>query len=99
MAAHLQRFCLNHAEREAVARCPECGQFFCRECIVEHEERVVCAVCLKKLAAQAPPERRQFRGPLRLAAWAVGVLLAWLFFYATAQALLLLPDKFHSELW
>ena len=44
--------CFNHAVREAVARCPECGQCFCRECITEHDDRVVCAACLKKLTRQ-----------------------------------------------
>ena len=40
--------CFNHATREAVARCPECHHFFCRECITEHDDRVLCTGCLKK---------------------------------------------------
>ena len=43
--------------REAVARCPECTQFFCRECITEHDDRVLCSACLKKLA-RVPLTRR-----------------------------------------
>ena len=43
-----QQRCFNHTSREAVARCPECGRFFCRECITEHDDRVLCAVCLGK---------------------------------------------------
>jgi hypothetical protein len=38
-----QQRCLNHMLREAVARCPECSRFFCRECITEHEDKVLCA--------------------------------------------------------
>jgi hypothetical protein len=49
--------CFHHSLREAVARCPECRQFYCRECITEHEERVICATCLRRLSA-APPARR-----------------------------------------
>ena len=58
--------CFNHAGREAVARCPECGQFFCRECITEHEDRVLCSACLKKLTRRPLARRfafaRQFSG-------------------------------------
>ena len=46
----LQR-CRNHAEREAVARCPGCGHHFCRECVTEHDDRILCAACLRKLTA------------------------------------------------
>lgn len=50
MPALIHQRCFNHATREAVARCPECSQFFCRECITEHDDRVICSACLKKLA-------------------------------------------------
>jgi hypothetical protein len=46
MTAVAHQRCLHHHEREAVARCPECGHYFCRECITEHDERVICASCL-----------------------------------------------------
>ena len=58
MAALLANRCLHHPVREAVARCPECGQFFCRECITEHEDRVVCSSCLKRLTAKKETKRR-----------------------------------------
>ncbi len=89
--------CFNHATREAVARCLECGRYYCRECITEHDERVICAVCLRRLSA---------RGPARvwanlLALWRVlqagaGLLTLWLFFYLIARLLLLIPDSFHE---
>jgi len=40
--------CHHHQFREAAARCPECGRYFCRECITEHADRVLCASCLGK---------------------------------------------------
>ncbi|MFN7139481.1 MAG: rhomboid family protein, partial [Limisphaerales bacterium] len=52
-----QQHCLNHFTREAAARCPECKQFFCRECITEHDDRVICAGCLRKL--QQPTEEKK----------------------------------------
>ena len=100
MAALARQRCLHHASREAVARCLECRQFFCRECIAEHDERVVCASCLKKVAhAAAQPARR------RVNLWpvvqtAAGLLVAVLFFYLIGSALLALPDSFHKgSLW
>ena len=33
--------CLRHRQREAVAMCPACGQFFCRGAICEHEGRIL----------------------------------------------------------
>ncbi len=40
--------CFNHADREASARCPSCKNDFCRECITEHDGRMLCVNCLKK---------------------------------------------------
>ena len=95
----LQR-CLNHAQREAVARCPECAQFFCRECITEHDDRVICAACLRKLARRPLLQRRGFVGVFRFAQCLLGLFLAWFFFYLIAQGLLSLPSSFHEgTLW
>ena len=92
--------CFNHAGREAVARCPECRQFFCRECVTEHDDRVVCAVCLKKLARQPLARRTAFERLLRLAQCSLGILLAWFFFFLIGEGLLKLPASFHEgTLW
>ena len=89
--------CRNHLSREAVARCPECGQFFCRECIVEHEDRVVCAACLSAITARPVVARKQFRGPLRLIAWVAGILVSWLYWFSLGRLLLRAPDSFHNQ--
>ncbi len=92
--------CLNHAGREAVARCPECRQFFCRECVTEHDDRVLCAACLAKLARLPLTKRPLFVQLLRLAQGALGLLVAWFFFFLIAESLISLPDKFHEgTLW
>jgi len=95
----LQR-CFNHAGREAVARCPECGHCFCRECITEHDDRVVCAACLKRMT-QRPGARRTFLVRLaRLAQCAFGFLVAWFLFFLAGETLLKLPASFHEgTLW
>ncbi|HEX5221550.1 MAG TPA: rhomboid family protein [Verrucomicrobiae bacterium] len=92
--------CLNHAAREAVARCPECRQFFCRECVTEHDDRIICANCLKKLARVPLFKKPAFAWLVRTGQCAVGVLLAWFFFHLMAEWLLKLPTEFHEgTLW
>ena len=88
--------CLHHDTREAIARCPECGHFFCRECITEHDERVICASCLKKIAhaAEQPARRRWNLWPVLQGG--SGLMLAWLIFYVIGRILLALPDSFHD---
>ena len=92
--------CFNHAAREAAARCPECTRFFCRECITEHDDRVVCAACLKKLAGAPSAKRRAVAGVIRFVQCSLGVLLAWFFFFLIGETLAELPDSFHENaLW
>lgn len=100
MQAFSHQRCAHHPVREAVARCPECGGFFCRECITEHEDRVICASCLKQLAHTAAARRASFAGLGRIVFCALGFLIAWLFFYETGRTLLLIPTSFHDgTLW
>jgi hypothetical protein len=100
MAVLLAQRCLHHPSREAVARCPECGQFFCRECITEHDDRVVCSSCLKRLSAKKETRRRNFAPLARVCAATCGVLLAWLFFFVAGRLLLNAPAAFHEDpLW
>ena len=90
-----QERCSNHASREAVARCPECGRYFCRECISEHEGRVFCAFCLKHLSVK-PIRRYRLAGLVRVAQVVAGVLLLWSSFYLLGKALLTIPPSFHE---
>jgi hypothetical protein len=90
-----QERCSNHAFREAVARCPECGRTFCRECISEHDDRVICAFCLKRLSKKAV-RRYRLVGLVRLVQILMGVLLLWSSFYLLGKALLTIPSSFHE---
>ena len=91
--------CFNHALREAVARCPVCGKFYCRECIVEHDGRMICARCL--LPGEAPRRKGRFlSGMVRAFQLLTGVLVLWLAFFLMGRALLNLPSSFHEgTLW
>lgn len=88
--------CCNHATREAVARCPECRRFYCRECITEHADRVLCAACLKRLTQPEAQRKRRLGGVIQLAQALLGLLIAWLFFYMMGRGLLLIPATFHE---
>jgi len=100
MASLVHQRCLNHAAREAVARCPDCRQFFCRECITEHADRVICAACLRKLARVPLFKRPAFAGLRQAAQCLAGVFIAWFFFHLVAELLLKLPTDFHEgTLW
>jgi len=88
--------CFNHAHREAVARCPQCGRTFCRECIIEHDSRIICARCLaapaRKPAATWAPAAAIAGGTWRV----LSFLLLWAVFYYLGKILLLLPSSFHE---
>lgn len=100
MPTLLHQRCFNHATREAVARCPECTQFFCRECVTEHDDRVICTACLKKLARVPLLKRPAFAFLFRAAQYCLGLLVAWFFFYLIGATLAALPTAFHEgELW
>ena len=88
--------CLNHMLREAVARCPECGRFFCRECITEHEDKVLCASCLRKRLKPARQKYQRFRWVFRLGYFISGIVLLYVIFYYFAQILVALPTDFHE---
>jgi hypothetical protein len=92
--------CFNHSWREAVARCVSCSRHFCRECIVEHEDRMICAQCLGKLAVNKASRKKHFLVLFRAVLWVFGFVMIWLFFYTIGQGLLILPSSFHEgNIW
>ncbi len=91
----LQR-CFHHARREAVARCPDCRAYYCRECITEHEDRIICAACLKRRVEKTPARRLRWTLILRIAEGLIGLLITWTFFYCLGRALILMPTSFHE---
>ncbi|MBN2450148.1 MAG: rhomboid family protein [Lentisphaeria bacterium] len=104
MAGLVDARCFHHARREAVACCPRCGRYFCRECITEHEGQVICTPCLRRLSAEggiSPRGSRRLGQPLLAA---VAFVFLWLLVYGFGLALLSIPSSFHEgtlweELW
>lgn len=88
--------CLQHPYREAAARCPSCGRFFCRECVTEQEGRVLCAACLAASSATDGRRRGFLPGLAATTASLAGMLLLWGIFYYLGKALLRIPAAFHE---
>ena len=88
--------CANHLEREAVARCPQCRGYFCRECISEHEGRVLCSRCLEQLASATTSPRRENHHLFHAGACVAGILVGWMFFYFGGRLLVMIPASFHE---
>ena len=93
----LHQRCWNHESREAVCRCPACGRSYCRECVTEHESRLLCAACLRTLTSAAVPHRRASLLPAAMAL--SGLVLAWLIFFGSGEAILTLITRLEQSTW
>ncbi|HEY1847911.1 MAG TPA: hypothetical protein VGG37_01835 [Opitutaceae bacterium] len=91
-AIHLRR-CARHPDREAAARCPSCGEFFCRECVVEHEGRILCAACLGRLEEKAARREGGRPAVARAATLVAGCLMLWLALFTLGRLLVKIPPR------
>ncbi len=93
----IQHRCWNHEAREAACRCLECGRSYCRECVTEHQGRLLCAACL------AEPGRRGARprgGRMSVAIMALaGIFLAWILFFSAGEAMILIVQRVEQASW
>ena len=93
-----QQRCWNHPTREAVCRCPACRRDFCRECVAEHEGRLLCASCLQAAARSAMPRNRGRRMAAPLAALA-GLLLSAAIFFAAGELIMEFAARVQEQVW
>ena len=93
----LQQRCVNHPNREASARCPECSRFFCRECITEHDDRVLCASCLAKLTAKKEEQRKIWELAPRLGLAFLALIVIYFSAVLVGNLLLSIPSQFHTH--
>jgi len=99
--------CVIHPHREAAARCSSCYGFFCRECVTEHDLRMLCARCLREQTTT--PEKIPRRNHLLAALLAAlpitiqllaGSAILWLTFYLLGRCLVAIPSDFHEgSIW
>lgn len=95
-AALSAKRCRNHGEREAAARCLSCARFYCRECVTEHEGRLLCAACIARSAAPVAGRVGRLRLIGRVAAALAGFLLVWALLVGLGALLLRIPPPYHS---
>ena len=94
----LHQRCWNHEGREAVCRCPVCGRSFCRECVAEHEQRFLCAACLKAAIHMRPAASKKRRfGNVGLALG--GLLLAWMILFSAGEAIMTFTGRLEQTAW
>ena len=86
--------CAIHPEREAAVRCPSCARFYCRECVTEHQGRMICAHCVAQINAPAPEKRSA--GVMWSLLCVGGFLFAWMLFYYLGMSLARIPFAFHG---
>lgn len=96
MSSLARKRCFNHAYREAAGRCGICGRYFCRECVTDHEERLLCSVCLQGRVHETGAGRSILLLPLRGLQFASGIVILWLLFYYLGVVLSALPSSFHD---
>ncbi len=90
------RRCVRHSSREAAARCPGCGEFFCRECVVEHDGKLLCATCISRTAGAREVRRQRLVALRRVSSVTAASLMLWMLFYAMGALLLKTPADFHD---
>ncbi|MDZ4816670.1 MAG: rhomboid family protein [Verrucomicrobiota bacterium] len=88
--------CFYHGSREAVARCPECTRFYCRECISEHDDKVICSTCLTKAKVAAKKRSHTLLHFIRPIVAVTGFIFSGIVFYMLGQSLLRIPTAFHE---
>jgi uncharacterized paraquat-inducible protein A len=97
MTAITDQHCYHHHQREAVVRCPECRRYYCRECVTEHDDRMLCSSCLARLTRRRrKPDRNWVQGLMLAGQGMLGFLLLWYAFYLVGLMLLSIPHAFHE---
>jgi uncharacterized paraquat-inducible protein A len=91
-----QQRCQHHPQREASARCPECSRYYCRECITEHDDRVICATCLTRLTQKKEKKAQPWDLYARIGLALLAFVAVFFFILLVGDALLLIPSQFHQ---
>src|SRR5258708_26363061 len=89
--------CFYHEFREAASRCPICSRYFCRECVTEHDNRVLCVECLKAIVAGRAVRRSGMRRVLRGLLPVAGGLFSLACFYLSSRTVFLVSSVVSSR--
>ncbi len=89
--------CSNHISREAVARCPKCEKDYCRECVTEYKEQMLCINCLS-VASEEIALKPSYMGLIILTIiFIISFIIMWLIFYWLGE-FFSGADTFHNQL-
>lgn len=90
--------CFNHPDRVAVAKCPGCSRFFCRECVTEHEGKMMCRECIEMslVSEEKSPSGVSLINMIPFACAVLGLLALLLFFVLFGKIVGAIPSEFHS---
>jgi len=88
--------CFIHPGRESVALCLECRHSFCRECVVDHDGRLICAGCLARMQASSTEAHHGLRALAQTAGVLAALILCWMLFYSAGRALLITEPARHT---
>lgn len=88
--------CFNHGQREAVARCPSCRRHYCRECVTEHDHKLLCASCIAALSSTSEIQQQRRWPIIPALQLSASVFVLWIAFFTVGQALLSIPAEFHD---
>jgi uncharacterized paraquat-inducible protein A len=91
-----QQRCYHHPQREASVRCPECKHYYCRECVTEHDDRVLCASCLAKLTRKKEKRTASWELLPRVVLAFVAFVFVLLLAFLLGDTLLAIPSQFHE---
>lgn len=87
--------CQNHHTREAVAKCPICQHYYCRECVTEHNNQFICVGCLSTTQEEKKSSKGSVLTILKLILFSVfTILTSWYFFQIIGSFLLKIPTSF-----
>jgi hypothetical protein len=95
----LHQRCWNHEGREAVCQCPGCSRSFCRECVTEHEARLLCAVCLEVEFRTGRPRRSVMSGAAIATLALASLLFTWAIFFCLGEAIMSLNARLGQTAW
>jgi hypothetical protein len=90
------RRCVRHDAREAAALCLGCTRDFCRECVVDHSGRLLCATCIARLGRTTATTPRRWAALGRRISLGAAVLVAWVAFFIVGTLLLKIPAEMHE---
>ncbi len=96
MTQFSQQRCFVHPSREAVSLCLECRRAFCRECVVDHDGRLICAGCIALLRTPMAQVNRVRRRLFSAVATALAIMLCWILFYMAGRLFMMAEPAHHG---